>query len=479
MINVVSKRCDANGCEKYANFGLDGERPRRCAMHKLQGMTSLTGRRCIFEGCSTRSTFGIFGEQANHCAAHKLPTEVDVKNAKCTALGCTTKASFGAVGGSAVHCATHKSVSEVDVVSQICVYPGCRKQPRYGLSNQAATMCSEHKQDHMIDVKAKKCQGCSLTRPSFGYEWKKPTHCGSCKSSDMVNVVTDRCAMCDRIALYGVNGGKAVRCSDHKDSDMIDVINRQCAESNCNSQPHYGLQGTTRTHCSQHRTSAMVRISKLHCVEKGCNSTATHGSDEPIHCEVHALDDESNLVERKCTSCNLLYVLDETNQCINCGATVEIQIKQERLAKQSIVKRFLDDNDIKYDFYDRGIDSGIGLGCTRERPDFFMDFGTHWVILEVDEFQHRNYKDPCECVRMINVTQTIRRKGAFIRFNPDTFKKDSEVQRVPMNARLEMLKNWIDLLSIESNLTGVLQFVQLYYDEFDKDCTNLVEIDQL
>jgi hypothetical protein len=223
----------------------------------------------------------------------------------------------------------------------------------------------------------------------------------------------------------------------------------------------------------------MVRIERTRCASLGCTFVPTHGIDEPVRCETHALEDEANLVERKCASCNLLYVLDENNQCINCGIMTEIQVKKERLVKQSTVKRFLDDSNIKYDFYDQGIDSGIGLGCTRERPDFFIDLGTHWMILEVDEFQHRSYKDICECTRMINIAQTIHRKGVFIRFNPDTFKKDSEVQRVPMNARLEVLKNWIDILSIESNLTGVLQFVQLYYDEFDKDCTNLVEIDQL
>jgi len=478
MINVVSKRCETIGCEKYANFGLDGERPKRCVTHKLPGMTSLTGRKCIFQGCSIRATYGLSGGKATHCSTHKLATEVDVVNAKCSAPACTTKPSFGQPGGSAIHCFAHKSTSEVDVVSRICAHPGCGKQPCYGLPDQPATMCSEHKQDHMV-TKAKMCQGCNLTRPSFGYEWKKPTHCGSCKSSNMTNVVTDRCTMCNRMALYGENGGKPIRCSDHKDSHMVDVINRQCAESNCNAQPNYGLPGTTRTHCSNHKTLAMVRIGKLHCTEKGCNCTATHGNDEPIHCELHALEGESNLVERKCSSCDLLYVLDENNQCTNCGATTETQIKKERLAKQSMVKSFLDGNNIKYDFYDRGVDSGIGLGCTRERPDFVLDVGTHWIILEVDEFQHRNYKDPCECVRMINIAQTIHRKGVFIRFNPDSFKKGSEVQRVPIPARLEVLKSWIDILTIESNLTGVLQFIQLYYDEFDKDSANLVEIDQL
>ena len=45
--------------------------------------------------------------------------------------------------------------------------------------------------------------------------------------------------------------------------------------------------------------------------------------------------------------------------------------------------------------------------CLKYRPDFVFMGEKHYVILEVDENQHRNYEELCECVRMKNIAEEL------------------------------------------------------------------------
>ena len=57
-------------------------------------------------------------------------------------------------------------------------------------------------------------------------------------------------------------------------------------------------------------------------------------------------------------------------------------------------------------------------GCSKRRPDWFIDMGTHIVVIECDENQHFNYS--CENKRMMELFQDFgNRPIIFIRFNPD------------------------------------------------------------
>ena len=59
-----------------------------------------------------------------------------------------------------------------------------------------------------------------------------------------------------------------------------------------------------------------------------------------------------------------------------------------------------------------------------ERPDRLWDFGTHCVILEVDENQHSERACVCEVVRMVNIHQSLGgARVVFIRYNPDVYDK--------------------------------------------------------
>jgi hypothetical protein len=65
-------------------------------------------------------------------------------------------------------------------------------------------------------------------------------------------------------------------------------------------------------------------------------------------------------------------------------------------------------------------DKKIEGGCSHRRPDMFIDLGTHCLIIEVDENQHRQYE--CETKRMVDLYEDIGfRHVVFLRFNPDSY----------------------------------------------------------
>jgi hypothetical protein len=68
-------------------------------------------------------------------------------------------------------------------------------------------------------------------------------------------------------------------------------------------------------------------------------------------------------------------------------------------------------------------DKVIDNGCSRRRPDVFIDLLTHVVIVECDETQHRGSSYGCETRRTMELFEDVnRRPTVFIRFNPDAYR---------------------------------------------------------
>ncbi len=60
---MKSRRCAAEGCNKYPAFNLPGENTARfCGDHRQPGMIDVHNKRCAFEGCQKRPTFNYVGE---------------------------------------------------------------------------------------------------------------------------------------------------------------------------------------------------------------------------------------------------------------------------------------------------------------------------------------------------------------------------------------------------------------------------------
>ena len=95
--------------------------------------------------------------------------------------------------------------------------------------------------------------------------------------------------------------------------------------------------------------------------------------------------------------------------------------------------------------------------------DMVVEQPTRRALLSIDENQHRDESLGCEIARMTSVIQGIAlsdnvRPLLWIRFNPDAYRVDGHLQRMPKKRRYEQL---LQLLRDVPDVTGV---VYMYYD---------------
>ncbi len=127
----------------------------------------------------------------------------------------------------------------------------------------------------------------------------------------------------------------------------------------------------------------------------------------------------------------------------------------------------------------------IDGGCSRRRPDVFLDVGTFVLVIEVDEQQHRGYS--CENMRVMQLFEDAgSRPVVIVRFNPDDF-VDAQECRVTgcfgldpkgfcqvkpsktdeWQARLDVLFAHIGSFLVRPDMDKEMTIVQLFFDGFD------------
>jgi len=128
-------------------------------------------------------------------------------------------------------------------------------------------------------------------------------------------------------------------------------------------------------------------------------------------------------------------------------------------------------------------DKKVADGCSRRRPDLFLDMGSHVIIVEVDENQHTDYDCSCENKRLMEISQDVEHRPIiFIRFNPDDYTDQSGTKvkscfaadksgiykvakskvgdwNIRTNALLQQIAYWS-----ETPTTKTVEVVQLFYD---------------
>lgn len=267
---------------------------------------------------------------------------------------------------------------------------------------------------------------------------------------------------------------------------MVDVFHDRCKDCNCRA--YYGIPGSNMDYCYKHKKIGMIRDPKIICESKKCKEIAIFGITKQKHCEAHKEIGEHNLVERKCDSCQLPNILNNDNKCYICDPQNGIKVK---LAKQNRVLKYLDSNEFEYISSDKIINNGI---CSKLRPDFLFDCNTHYVVLEVDEYQHRDHKCDCRLGQIYNSAQLIDIKDAvhncdcdyarmndimgdlgmatiFIRYNPDKYKIENKSTDTTFAQRMKVLdlnlRHYINLSDGELHKLGQLSVIYLYYDNYD------------
>lgn len=470
--------CKEKDCKKQALFNFkEKSKPKYCGSHRIDKMINVMSKKCKETGCYKQPVYNYIGETSGkYCFNHRKDEMINIRNKRCEHSKCNKRALFNYNNKiKPIYCGQHRLKDMVNIRGKKCAINRCNKRPIFNYkSEKSGLYCKDHHLQGMINLESSRCiiEGCN-TIPSFGEKGtKKRLYCQKHAPLLMVNIDSRQCEQkdCAKQPVFNYKTEKAGRfCSKHALLDMINVKKKRCNIEDCNTGVLYGLPGHKPTKCGQHKDEGMIKQSNKRCITNDCRNIALYGINKQKHCELHKRKNEINLIEKRCKKCNLLEIVNAKQICRYCDPELN---KKFILAKQKEVKHYLDVNGFNYVSTDRIIDNGT---CGRERPDFLFDAGTHYIIIEVDEHQHKGRPCECEQTRMVNISQSLGLTTIFIRYNPDEFKVDNKKKSVSINNRLKVLGEWLNhLLNIETNeIPGFLSVVYLFFDEYNKEDTGL------
>ena len=309
-----------------------------------------------------------------------------------------------------------------------------------------------------------KCQykdehGCRCKKDAlYGEEPGKPEYCGTHNVEGWENVVNPRC-FCGKLATWGREGtATKLYCAKHgREKGMVDVNHKECAVDGCKTRPIYGLEGESAKYCGPHAEEGMINVNAKECAVDECTKQVTHGHEggPAEYCGPHGR--ERGMIDvknKRCASCGLFIVSRAPHLCSYCTPNTSKRQKTREMKIKALLESTTDLNNPIHD-------KPVGGDCGKYRPDFRYDALTHFVVVEVDEDQHRSYDSECERIRMINIVQAVGMHCVFVRYNPDAFKIDGKTVRVYEKKRHDLL-----LKTIRECMTSppTADVVYLYYD---------------
>ena len=419
---------------------------------------------CIENDCETNANFNYINEtKPLYCAKHKKDSMVNVKNKKCAEIGCLTIPCYNYKNNkNGIYCAKHKKDGMINVKDKTCEYENCITIANYNyIHNKTPLYCAKHKKDSMVNVKKKFClePNCT-TEPTFNLaHLKSPKYCSKHKKDGMINVKdkSKHCKFlnCNTIAVYNYQNEKnGIYCAKHKKDKMIDIFSKKCVYINCNTLATYNYENNNKPiYCNTHKSDGMINV-----------------KDKNKYCKTPLCYTLSSLkkYDGYCFYC--YYHLFPNNPIIRNFKT------KEKLVTEYIQNNFKDINII--------IDKPIYDGCSKRRPDLFIDLGYQVIICEIDEEQHNSYNSICENKRIMEISKDLyHRPLIIIRFNPDSY-IDELGNKIPScwhsdkrgiyklnnkyviewNKRLEILKNTISYW-IKNTSDKTIEIINLFYNK--------------
>ena len=395
------------------------------------------------------------------------------KHKKCQESNCGLIASFGLnkiIGTK--YCSKHKEEGMINLLCKLCA---CGKvRPTYNYEGESANFCKECKEDDMINVNDILCN-CGKSRPTFNLPGLKSEYCAKCKREGMINVknIPCKCGKSTR-PNFNFEGLTPEYCSKCKLPDMIDVTHKKCI---CNNvQPSFNFEGLNPEYCAKCKKEGMIQIRKRKCVM----CTFGQGNYNYFGCKaeycVNCKKDGMINIANKCknsicySSGNIKY----NYYCTHCFTNLfpnepmasEIRIK----SKENYVRDFLKENFDGF-IHDTILWTGNCDCSHRRRIDFRKLIGNTLLCIEVDEYQHKRYKDKDEEIRYDDLFMIHGGKFMFIRFNPDNYTHQNGTKVNPyMKKRMDDLYNEIikqtNRITNEQN-NELLEIIHLFYDEYN------------
>jgi hypothetical protein len=466
MINVMNKKCDHDLCFKSPSYNyINEKKPKYCVDHKLENMVDVVNKNCIFQSCSNRAIYNMPDEKPLYCAAHKTENMIDLINKRCAHLGCTKYPTFNYIGQiKRKYCLEHKKENMVNVMNNKCCHPSCFTQAIYNFSDQKkALYCVDHKTDDMIDIRHNICTHVDCkTRANFiVIGEKKPLFCSKHKLPDMIDITVKRCLFKGCIARPSCNyigEKKPLYCDDHKLDNMVDVRKKilTCIHKECKSIPLFNFKDKKAIYCDKHKKENMINIQiKLKCCE--CDNLPILSLDNKYYCGDHYPN--KNLIDETKKMCSIHDLANTTYICDECktASNHPKEYKVVYYVKNNINKKCITDSNLPVS------------ECSKRRPDIYYECDKHIVIIEVDEHQHRNYHEECECKRINEIVSSIGGKSViFIRYNPDKIMNKKKEIEISNKDRLDKL---IEVIKKELNTKYkkiTVKLIQLFYNDNNK-----------
>ncbi len=331
-------------------------------------------------------------------------------------------------------------------------------------------------------------KNCSVKNANYAYsKTDKSKYCAKHKVPGMVDIKhstcnTDECRKRPNFNFLGQT--KGVKCFKHKVDGMVDVINATCEKDNCNKQPSFNFQGQKRgIRCYNHTVNGMVDVINKRCEAKNCNKQPSFNfpnQTRRVRCEKHSLPGMLNVADKRCVSCGLFQVTKSKDyMCHQCFMFNNPNHESSRhyKTKELTFTRLLQ-QDLSTQGIECVLDSKISGGCSRRRPDVFIDMLTHVLIIEIDENQHLSYNESCEYVRTIELNEDIGHRPMYIiRLNPDSYKLNGKSYRGCFTSKMELNKKefghrYSTLLSTVLDLTAtpperLIESIELFFTESD------------
>jgi hypothetical protein len=274
----------------------------------------------------------------------------------------------------------------------------------------------------------------------------------------MARVKKNRCH-CGKTAIFGKSIGLGVHCSLHKEKDDSDVVNKRCEICQL-KRAYYGTISGKPVRCKDHKQLGDWYVSIKACRNENCNIRPYFGTKitGAIHCVIHKDPHEYDVRHRMCASCGLFRVdKKKDTMCNYCDPSKSTKFH----TKEREVLEFLRSQVQPISTFTRN--KSIGFSCGNFRPDILYDAHTHFVVVEVDEEQHKQYDKNCEEVRMKNIRWALGLPTVFIRFNPDHYQPQPNLSSHPFQTRLEHLRERIQYYYFTTP-TQDLIIEYMYYD---------------
>ena len=269
---------------------------------------------------------------------------------------------------------------------------------------------------------------------------KRRSRCIECNGGSICphKKLKSRCAECDGTSL----------CIHKKRKDNC----TECVESECICE-----HKKRKSRCADCQGTEICPHGKYkyNCVECNSNNICEHKKikSQCITCHGYRICQHNKrrsaciicTPDSACQYCKHVYIISShwKPYCFRCYCVLNPNVK---IPRQFKLKEHYVMDALKEHYKDTltmSFDKTIEGGCSKKRPDLFIDFGSHCLIIEIDENQHVNYA--CEQVRIIRLYEDVNgltidskessntgfRKVIFLRFNPDGYTEESKKYKSP------------------------------------------------